>query len=201
MTRLRPWLLFPLTAMAAGCASTPEVRTLSDRTGRHVTALREGTAEFVAAQNRLNAENESHLQQLAASASAARARVARQRLAWTKGGQTDILDTQAMASSVTAADVVAQLQPSSVQPATVSFAGGKGYADAAEALTKIGTKPTAKAVLLGLAQYANEVRASHEALQEEAAKDSEATAKQTADADNAAMTSAGLVPTNAKPKN
>lgn len=166
------WII-PLAAATGGCASTPEVRTLSDKTGTYVTSLREGTAEFVADQNRLNAQNEAHLQRLEAKAALTAAQVARQRLAWTKGDRRGALETQELASSVSAADVVAELKPRTVQPATVSFAGGKGYSDAAEALTGVSAKPSTLAILRGLASYASQVRTSYEDLRKEASEASE----------------------------
>lgn len=196
--RTLTWLL-PLAATAGGCASTPEVRNLSDRTGLYVTSLREGTAEFVAAQNRLNAQNEAHLQRLSARAAVAGAQVARQRLAWTSGDQKAVLEAQKLASNVGAADVVAALKPRSVQPATVSFAGGKGYSEAAEALTEVGAKPSTLAVLRGLVAYATQVRSSYEELQAEATEAAGEAAEAAETADTATTGAAEDVPTEPTP--
>ena len=182
------------SALVAGCASTPEVRTLADQTGRYVSTLREGTAEFVAAQNRLNTENESRLHRIAAGAAAARAQVARQRLAWTSGAQRAVLETQALASSATAEDVVARLQPRTTQPATVNFAGGKGYSEAAEALVQVETKPDMLAVLRGLAGYAQQVRDSYAKLQEEAAAADDAATEKAGKQQDQAENGAATVP-------
>lgn len=169
------WML-PLTALLAGCASTPQVRTLAERTGTFVTSLEQGTTGFVTAQNHLNANNEATLRSLGGQATALRMQVAQQRLASTDAGHRDLLQSQALATSVTAADIVASLQPPpAVRPATVKFEGGEGYGKATKALVDVGTKPTAAAVIAGLISYAEAVRDSHAALLEDA-KDSAASA-------------------------
>ncbi len=191
--RTLAWLL-PLMAAGGGCASTPEVRNLSDKTGLYVTSLREGTAEFVAAQSRLNAQNEAHLQRLSAKAAAAGAQVQRQRLAWTSGQERAALDAQKLASNVTAADVVAALKPSTVQPATVTFAGGKGYSDAAEALSEVSAKPSTLAVLRGLVAHALDIRGSLEELGKETNQANTDTPAAATTADNEASAAGAAVP-------
>jgi hypothetical protein len=199
MKRINLAWAITLAAATGGCASTTEVRNLSDGTGVYVTSLRNGTDEFVAAQSRLNAENELHLQSLEARAAEAEGQVARQRLAWTSGARQSALDTQKLASNVTAADVVAELKPRSVEPAKVSFAGGKGYSDAVEALSQVSAKPSTLAVLRGLVTYAMEVRTSYEDIQKKATDASAGTAGQAAATDSEATGTALSVPTTPTP--
>lgn len=164
--------------LVGGCASTPEVRNLADRTGVFVTSLDKGTADFAAAQTSLNAANEHRLRRLGLHADALRARVAQQRLAWTRAGATDSLRTQE-ATSIPATAIVAALKPAAViEPSVVQFDGQASYGDAAEALVAIGTKPDAAAVLAGLISYGVAVRDAHADLLEQAKESAAATASE-----------------------
>jgi len=177
------WLL-PLGALlSAGCASTPEVRNLAERTGTFVTSLEQGTGEFIAAQNRLNANSEAILGSLAGRAATMRMQVAQQRLASTDAGHQALLQSQSLATSVTAADVVASLHPPAVaRPASIKAEGTEGYAKAAKALVEAGTKPTTPAVIAGLVTYAEAVRDSHAKLVEDAKKSADSAGADTATA-------------------
>lgn len=184
--RCTRWML-PVTVLLAGCASTPQVRNLAERTGTFVTSLDQGTTGFVAAQNHLNANNEATLRSLAGRAAMLRRQVAQQRLASTDAGHRDLLQSQSLATSVTAADVVAGLLPApAVRPASVKFEGGEGYGKAAKALVDVGAKPTTATVIAGLISYAEAVRDSHAKLIEDAKASATAAAAQTAVAAQAA---------------
>jgi hypothetical protein len=195
--RGRPVLAL-VALLAGGCASTPEVRDLAARTGVFVTSMDDGTAEFIAAQNRLNSENEEHLRTLGRRGETLKARVALQRLASTRAGATTLLETQAAATSVTGAAVVAQLHPQQSQPAAVSFPGGAGYGKAAEALAEIGTKPTALALLRSLVANAGPVREVLSELLEKAKKSGTDTAGETAATAAQAVTAGAAAAANAK---
>lgn len=189
MSRIKTagWLL-PIAAMLAGCASTPQMRNLAERTGTFVTSLDQGTGSFVAAQNHLNANNEAVLRSLAGHAATLRMQVAQQRLASTDAGHRNLLDSQALATSVTAADIVAGLAPPpAVRPATVKFEGGEGYGKAAKALVDVGTKPTTAAAIAGLITYAEAVRDAHAKLIDDAKKSAAAAGAETV---NTAVTAA-----------
>lgn len=185
---------FLFLAGLSGCASTPEVRTLADQTGVFVTSLSEGTGEFVAAQNRLNSENEEHLQVLGAHAAAARSQVARQRLAWTGAGEATLISTQDAATRPTAEEVVARLSRRDLEPTRIAGEAEEGYAKAAKALAEVGAKPKLEAVLLGLVDYAADVRTSYESLHEEAVKASAEAADAAGDATEATTEAGAAVP-------
>lgn len=174
--------------LASGCASTPEVRNLAGRTGVFVTSIQVGTADFIAAQNRLNAGNEEHVRTLARRADTLRVRVAQQRIASTRAGATGLLRTQETASATTGADVVAMLQPAVSEAATVPFEGDEGYGKAAEALVQVGNKPSTLALLRSLVTYAGAVREAHAELVEKAKASAAETAAETADASAQAVT-------------
>jgi hypothetical protein len=177
--------LFTLAISAGGCASTPAVRTLAEQTGVYVTSLREGTANFVAAQNRLNAGNEIHLQRLAADAAEFRAQADRQRMAWTSAGNAKALETEQAVAAVGADEVVGQLQSRALKPAIIGSESGKAYGEATDALVEIGTKPDIASILAGLAQYASDIQQSYDELRKESDEDAAATSESTAAASDA----------------
>lgn len=190
------WLL-PLGALlSTGCASTPEVRSLAEQTGTFVTSLEQGTGEFIAAQNRLNANNEAILRSLADRAATMRMQVAQQRLASTDAGHQALLKSQALATSVTGADVVASLHPpAAARPVSIKAEGTEGYGQAAKALVEASTKPTMTSVIAGLVTYAEAVRDSHAKLVEDAKKSTDsAGADATAAASNAIQAGAAATP-------
>lgn len=168
--------------LASGCANTPEIRDLAERTGVFVTSLDEETSDFLDAQNRLNAENEEHLSILERHAGRLKARVAQQQLASTRAGATTALATQAAATAVTAEQVVAQLDPTASEPAIIAFEGSAGYQKASKALVEIGTEPSLTELLTGLLAFAGAVRDAHADLVAKAKEDAAAAGAGTAEA-------------------
>jgi hypothetical protein len=187
-----------LALLAAGCASTPEVRNLAARTGVFVTSMERGTDDFMAAQNRLNAENEQHLRTLAARGDALKARAAQQRIASTRAGATTLLESRSAATSVTGADIIAQVHPREIQPAAISFESD-GYGKAASGLVEIGRKPGAMALLRSLAAFGGTVVGDvHAGLVEKAKNSAAATAGETAAAAGQAVTAGAAAAENEK---
>jgi len=158
--------------LCAGCASTPEVRGLADKTGHFVSSLQSGTNDFIESQNRLNGQNAARLDHLVALQSPARAAVRQQRLAWTDAGDRVRLSMEDAAIARSAEDIIAGLETKATSSPEVS---APSYEKTLKALADVAAKPKATVALRELIGFGQEVYAKYGELQEKAKKDAEAT--------------------------
>lgn len=176
-----------LLLFTAGCASTPEVRSLAASTGTYVTSLNEGTRDFVDAQSRLNRENEDRLQSYHGFAATNRSEVSGQVLAWEDSGDRRRLASFQRATAPDAATVVDSLKQVVAQPAALKFDGSQGYSNAAAALAEISKRPSLLASLRGLLVFGKEVVNSYEDLSKKAKEETDKAGAKASEAEKSAQ--------------
>ena len=187
-------LILSAALLSAGCASTPQVRDLADRTGLFVTSLQGGTGEFVELQSRLNAGNAARLDRLVALGSPDRANARQQRVAWTDAGNMTRLATHDAASEVSAEEIVAGLELNATTAARPTAPALEGYGKSLKALADVSTKPKSTLALRELLEFGREVYGKYGELQEKADKAAESTAPAAAAVDTQAQAAAASVP-------
>lgn len=159
----------------AGCASTPAVRDLSDRTGVFVTSLNTGTAEFIETQERLNAANETRLDELGRAGLDGRAGPRQQQLAWRDAGEARRLATADAATSTTPEQIVTSLSRPASAPARIPADVLGGYSKTLQSLAAVSAKPKAGAAVQEIVAFGGQVHDQYVALREAATEKSKAT--------------------------
>ena len=187
--RLRSLNLLLASLPLCACASTPAVRALASNTGVFVQSLNSGTAEFVEAQNRLNAQNETRLVRFDGYGLRSRALVRQQRLVWTDMGSRSRLATHDLATGVEASEIVTGMAVVERQPSRVENGAASGYRATLAALADVSTTPRPLSVLGELLGFAQQVQESYDKLGEDAA--TAATAAGAASTSNDQAASAG----------
>ena len=183
-----------IVLLASGCASTPEVRGLADKTGLFVTSVNAGTAEFIESQNRLNQANAARLDRLVLTASPDRSNVRQHRLAWTDAGQSDRLALLESATARDADDIVAGLTVKRTSAARVAGGAAEGYAKSLKSLAETAAKPKASAALRELLAFGQDVYTKYGELKKEAQDAAESTEQEAAAVDSQTQASATAVP-------
>lgn len=158
--------------LLAGCASNKEYRALASSTGVYVENLKQGTNEFIAQQNALNAENASRLDRLAGERESAALTARGQAIAWTHAKDAPALAAYQAATTLPAETIVAQMGSAATRAPALEDAGaGDAYDKASEALAKLAAKPSDIDTLLGLLAYADAVNTAYSDLKDEAKED------------------------------
>ncbi len=142
------------SAAPGGCASNKEYRALASSTGVYVENLKQGTNEFIAQQNALNAENASRLDRLAGERESAALAARGQAIAWTHAKDAPALATYQAATALPAEAIVAQMSGAATRAPALEDAGAAdAYGKASEALAKLAAKPSDMDALLGLSWH------------------------------------------------
>jgi hypothetical protein len=184
------YLLLASLSLSA-CASTSSVRSLANRTGVFVQSLNSGTADFIERQNRLNTQNEAHLERLAINGARDRSDTRRQRLVWTNQGLAPRLAAQDRLQAVTANDIAAGLAPVQRQaPARIGDGPTSGYVASLAALVEVSTVPNPAGVLAEMIEFGQEVREALGTLRDAAATTAQTAGTATQTADNATANAA-----------
>jgi hypothetical protein len=150
-----------------GCASTPEVRSLAEQSGRYVQSLSDGGDSFIAESNQLNAQDESRLQQMASDTAWLNTQAREQHLAWFDAGDTTRVQDFDQAVSVSADQIVSGMTP--VAPTPVSIPPVKGGYDASiKAMAAVSKKPKSWDQLKELYNFGASVRDAYANLKDAA---------------------------------
>ena len=163
--------LLLITALAlGGCANTPAMRTLAGQTSTRVTVQSTTLANFVKAQQQLNAGDANELETLNADTARQNRQTALVLDGWKFAGRTDLVTAAAAATRVQPAEIIVWLNGSQVSPAPLSDGGsGAKLADAGVQFSAMAKKPKSGDAVMAMFTSANAVYAALEAQKSAAA--------------------------------